>query len=74
MSSQEARSAEAKAKRAPAHKTVRVDAKTWARLEAAAKHLSKALGREVPPEALFVAGVEAMAAVRKACAEARQER
>lgn len=54
-----------KAKRAPAYKTVRVDAKAWARLEAAAKDLSKALGRKVAPEALFIAGVEAVAAAAK---------
>lgn len=51
-----------KAKRAPAFRTVRVDAKAWARLEAAAKQLSKSLGRKVTPEALFIAGVEAVAA------------
>lgn len=50
------------AKSAPAFKTVRVDAKAWARLETAAKSLSKALGRKVTPETLFIAGVEAVAA------------
>jgi hypothetical protein len=54
-----------KAKAAPAYKTVRVDAKAWARLEAAAKSLSKALGRKVAPEALFIAGIEAVAAAVK---------
>jgi hypothetical protein len=48
-----------------AYKTVRVDAKAWARLEAAAKDLSKALGRKVTPETLFIAGVEAVAAAAK---------
>jgi len=48
-----------------AFKTVRVDAKAWARLEAAAKDLSKALGRKVSPETLFIAGVEAVAAAAK---------
>ena len=50
---------------APAYKTVRVDARAWARLEAAAKGLSKALGHKVAPEALFIAGVEAVAAASK---------
>lgn len=54
-----------RAKSAPAFKTVRVDAKAWARLEAAAKDLSKALGRKVAPETLFIAGVEAVAAAAK---------
>lgn len=54
-----------KSKAAPAYKTIRVDAKAWARLEAAAKDLSKALGRKVAPEALFIAGVEAVAAAAK---------
>ena len=48
-----------------AFKTVRIDAKAWARLEAAAKDLSKALGRKVSPETLFIAGVEAVAAAAK---------
>jgi len=55
----------AKKTKAPAYKTVRVDAKDWARLETAAKDLSKALGRKVSPEALFIAGVEAVAAAAK---------
>ena len=54
-----------KAKAAPAYKTVRVDAKAWARLEAAAKSLSKSLGRKVTPETLFIAGIEAVAAAAK---------
>jgi hypothetical protein len=52
--------------KAKAAKTVRFDAKTWARLEAAARDLSKALGRKVTPEALLVAGAEAVAAIAKA--------
>lgn len=55
----------AKKTKTPTYKTVRVDAKAWARLEAAAKDLSKALGRKVSPEALFIAGVEAVAAAAK---------
>jgi len=49
----------------PAFKTIRVDAKTWRRLEAAAKGLSAVIGREVRPEALMIAGIEAVAAVSK---------
>jgi macrodomain Ter protein organizer (MatP/YcbG family) len=56
--------AKKKAKRA-AFKTVRVDARVWARLETAAKGLSKALGRNISPEALLIAGAEAIAAVAK---------
>jgi hypothetical protein len=52
-------------KAASAFRTVRVDAKTWGRLERAAKQLSAALGREVTPEALMSAGVEAVATVCK---------
>ena len=55
----------AKKAKALAYKTVRVEAKAWARIEAAAKDLSKALGRKVSPEALFIAGVEAVAAAAK---------
>jgi hypothetical protein len=50
--------------RAPAQ----VDARTWRRLEGAARDLSAALGREVSPEVLLTAGAEAMAAVCKAVA------
>lgn len=53
-----------KARAAP-YKTVRIEAKAWARLEAAAKDLSKAVGRKVSPEALLIAGVEAVAAAAK---------
>lgn len=59
-------------RKAPATKSVRIDAKTWARLERAAKDLSKALGREVKAEALLVAGAEAVAAVSKAAAKAKK--
>ena len=63
----------AKAKRAA--ETVTVDAKAWRRLESAARQLSTALGRPVPPEALLAAGVEAIAAVCKAmAAEARTKK
>ncbi len=62
VSPKKARKAKAKT---TATKTVRLDAKTWARLEAAAKSLSNALGRTVTPEALLVAGAEAVAAVAK---------
>jgi len=50
----------------PAVKSVQIDAKTWRRLELAARDLSRRLGRDVPPEALLTAGVEAIAAVCKA--------
>lgn len=50
-------------KRAGAFKTVRIDAKTWTRIEATAKRLSKSVGREISPEVLLAAGVEAIAAV-----------
>ncbi|MGD9980971.1 MAG: hypothetical protein AB7H66_12825 [Hyphomonadaceae bacterium] len=53
-----------KVKRA-AFKTVRVELKAWARLETAARDLSKALGRQITPEALLVAGAEAIAAVAR---------
>ncbi len=49
----------------PAYKTIRVDAKTWRRLEAAAKSLSAAIGREITPETLMIAGIEAVSAVSK---------
>jgi hypothetical protein len=59
-------------KKAPASKTVRLDAKTWRRLEAAAKKLSKALGHDVTVEALIVAGAEAVAAVSKVAAKPKK--
>lgn len=68
-------SATAKAKRANATLRVEVDASAWARLEAAAKNLSKALGREVSPRLLATAGVEVMTGVCKSlAAEARSKR
>lgn len=54
--------------KAPVFKTVRIDAKHWARLEAAAAKLSKLTGRAVAPEALLAAGVEAILAVSGAVA------
>lgn len=51
-----------------ARRSVSIDAKAWKRLEAAAMDLSKALGREVPVEALIIAGVEAVVGVSKAMA------
>jgi hypothetical protein len=47
---------------------VKLDAKAQRRLEAAAKDLSRALGREVSADALLAASVEAMAALCKAIA------
>lgn len=51
--------------RAPATKTVRIDAATWRRLEAAAKSLSRSLGRSIDAQDLLVAGAEAVAAMVK---------
>jgi len=59
--------APAKAK-ASAYRSVRVDAKAWARLEAAAAKLSKLTGQPVAPEALLTAGLEAIVAVTGAVA------
>ncbi len=61
-----------KAPRKAATKTVRIDAKAWARLEKAARELSKAIGRDVSAEALLVAGAEAVAAVSKAAMKAKK--
>lgn len=47
---------------------LQLDARTARRLQAAAKDLSKALGREVPAELVLNASVEAMAALCKALA------
>lgn len=55
-----------------AFKTVRIDAASWRRLEAAAKDISKILGREVAVEALLSAGAEAVAAVCKAAVRAKK--
>jgi hypothetical protein len=57
-----------RAKRAASTMTVEIDAASWRRLEAAAKQLSAALGREVPVDALVSAGVEAIAGICKAMA------
>ncbi|MCX7358319.1 MAG: hypothetical protein NT015_09290 [Alphaproteobacteria bacterium] len=58
--------------RKPATKSVRIDAKTWERLERAAHALSKALGANVTAEALLVAGAEAIAAVSKTAAKTKK--
>jgi hypothetical protein len=56
-------------------KSIKIDAKSWKRLEAAAKALSAALGYDVPVQALIVAGAEAVAGVSKAMAsKARAKR
>lgn len=51
---------------------VEIDAKTWARLEAAAKALSAALGRKVSADVLATAGVEAIIGVAKAVGPKRR--
>lgn len=53
-------------------KSVRIDAKSWERLEKAAKDLSKALGRDVTVAALLVAGAEAVAAVSRTAAKSKK--
>jgi macrodomain Ter protein organizer (MatP/YcbG family) len=53
-------------------KGVRLDAKTWRRLEKAARELSKAVGRTVTPEALLAAGVEAVAAASRAAVKTKK--
>lgn len=53
----------AKAKRAPASKTIKIEAAAWRRLQAAARKLSRQVGREVPAEALLSAGIEAITAL-----------
>ncbi|WP_395648039.1 hypothetical protein [Terricaulis sp.] len=57
-----------KAKKANGAAAVKIDAQAWKRLQASAKRLSAALGREVPAEVLLAAGADAMAAVAKALA------
>lgn len=57
-----------KAKRANGAASVKIDAQAWKRLQASAKKLSSALGRDVAPELLLAAGADAMAAVAKALA------
>ncbi len=61
--------------KAKAKSVGKIDAKAWGRLEAAAKDLSKALGRKVSAETLAVAGMDAMASLAKSlAAEARTKR
>jgi hypothetical protein len=60
--------AKAKAPAKSAFKSVRVDAKAWARVEAAAAKLSKLTGQTVKPEALLAAALEAIVAVTGAVA------
>lgn len=70
-----AKKAPRKSAKKAAAKSVKIDAQSWKRLEAAAKRLSTAIGRDVAPEALVTAGVEAMAGLAKAmAAEARGKR
>lgn len=52
--------------KAPTFKVVRVDAKSWARLETAARRLSRQTGAAVSPEALLAAGIDAIVAVSDA--------
>ena len=59
-------------KKATASTTIRLDAKTWRRLETAAKNLSKVLGHDVTVEALIVASAEAVAAVSKVAAKTKK--
>lgn len=59
-------------KKTSASKSVRIDAKTWARLEKAARQVSKATGNTVTVEALLVAGAEAIAAVSMAAVKAKK--
>jgi hypothetical protein len=54
--------------KAPAAATLQLDARTARRVQAAAKHLSKALGRDVPADLVLNASIEAMAALCKALA------
>jgi hypothetical protein len=61
-----------KPSRKVASKSVRIDAKTWARLEKAARQVSKAMGGDVTVEALLVAGAEAIAAVSMAAVKAKK--
>lgn len=66
-----AKKAPSKAKRA-AVRNITIDAQTWRRLEKAAKALSVALGRTVKPEALLLAGAEAVAAASRAAVKAKK--
>lgn len=58
----------ARAKAKPGLVTVRIDAKSWRRLQTAAAALSAAVGREVAPELLLEVGAEAATALAKAVA------
>jgi len=70
-----AKVATARKAKTPAFKTVRIEAKHWAKLEAAATKLSKLTGRAVAPEALLTAGLEAIVAVSGAvAAEAKSKK
>jgi len=61
--------------KAPTFKMVRIEAKHWSKLEAAAAKLSKLTGRAVAPEALLTAGLEAIVAVSVAvAAEAKSKK
>jgi hypothetical protein len=55
--------AKANAAPKPSFKTVRIEAKSWARLEKAAARLSQLTGNNVTPEALLTAGLAAIVAV-----------
>ncbi|GAM99165.1 hypothetical protein U91I_02807 [alpha proteobacterium U9-1i] len=57
-----------------AYKTVRVEAKHWARLEAAANKLTKLTGRPITPEALLAAGLDAILAVSGAVAAPKSKK
>jgi hypothetical protein len=68
------RKAPRKKQLAPA-RTIEIDAKTWRRLEAAARDVSRLVGRKVAAEALASAGVELMASVGAGlAAEARSKK
>jgi hypothetical protein len=68
------RKAAAKPKPAASGALINIDARAYKQLQAAAKQLSKALGREVPAEALLLAGVQAMTALSQAmAAQARRK-
>lgn len=54
--------------KAPSAAALKLDAKTARRVQAAAKDLAKALGRDVPAELVLNASIEAMAALCKALA------
>jgi hypothetical protein len=62
------RKAAKQAKKIAGARTVQVDARTWRQLEAAARDMSKLTGRDVAPEALVSAGLEAFATILRAVA------